>query len=148
MITIILLLAVAQCDPGDPTKCAVHLEKGEAAPFSGKLLTDDLAISLGQKADQADARVKSEVEYQQRLAQVDLTLATSTLNASLEAVEASVAAQKRQADYWEGRAKKSEEELSEGPPWYDHPAIWFSAGVVVTAVLVAILSGEIKIVSQ
>jgi hypothetical protein len=49
------------CDPGEPSHCAVEVQKGEKAPFTGQLLTPELALNLGQRAESCDARVRIEV---------------------------------------------------------------------------------------
>jgi len=63
-----------ECDPKDPTMCAVALDQGSVAPYSGQLLTHGLALRLGQKADRCDSVVDIERTYARRLVLVDLDL--------------------------------------------------------------------------
>jgi len=73
------------CDPADPRLCAAPLLKGDPAPYSGQLLTTELAIQLGQKADTCDTRLKLEVAFATKLAAVDLGLERSLHRNDLDA---------------------------------------------------------------
>lgn len=53
---------------------ATPLAKGEPAPFTGQLLSPELALTLGIKADQCDIRLDLATKRVQRLADIDLTL--------------------------------------------------------------------------
>jgi hypothetical protein len=46
--------AHAECDPEFRDFCAIRVDEGEPAPFSGQLLSDELAIALIQKAEDCD----------------------------------------------------------------------------------------------
>ena len=52
----------AECSIKNPTHCSQDLEEGDIAPFSGQLLTPDLAINLGQKSLYFKDRLKIEVD--------------------------------------------------------------------------------------
>jgi hypothetical protein len=49
--------AEVTCSENEPSKCALELKYGQVAPFNGMLMTEDLAIDLGQKALHCDERV-------------------------------------------------------------------------------------------
>lgn len=52
--------------------CAAPILKGEAAPFDGQVLTTELAIKLGQKADFCDKRLAIELSRATQLADIEL----------------------------------------------------------------------------
>jgi hypothetical protein len=52
---------------------AVPLEAGEAAPFTGQLLTPDLAAKLGSKAELCSEKAKLEQEHRQRICMAKVT---------------------------------------------------------------------------
>jgi hypothetical protein len=152
-LALLLSLAAAEepvvtCDPENPLHCSAPAVKGQPSLLDGQTLSVDLALFLGQKADNADALMRAERDRLEKLHQIDLTLQAAHGKADLTVATASTAAQKRVADYWEGRAKKAEERLLEGPPWYDHPVLWFSVGVVVTTVIVGIVASELHVIDK
>jgi hypothetical protein len=63
------------CDPDEPKHCAAPLQRGQAAPFDGQLLTPELAVSLGLKADQCDARVTLEADFCKKAADLERSYA-------------------------------------------------------------------------
>ena len=65
---------IGTCDPNDPTKCALQLEMGSPAPFTGQLLTPNLALDLSLKANTCDERLQLELKYQKALFNIDLNL--------------------------------------------------------------------------
>ena len=75
---------VPACDPERPTFCAVEVEKGAPALFKGQLLTTDLAIELGLKAEYADELAKREVRHVWDLASVEIKRAEEKQQASAE----------------------------------------------------------------
>jgi hypothetical protein len=52
--------------------CGTPIHEGQAAPFSGVLLTVELAASLGTKAEFCARRIKAEVDHAGRLANLEL----------------------------------------------------------------------------
>lgn len=46
--------------------CAVPMVEGQSAPFSGQLISTELALRLGMKADECDARMQLEKDYYQK----------------------------------------------------------------------------------
>lgn len=104
------------CDPGEPRHCATALQRGQQAPFGGQLLTDDLAVSLGLKADGCDARVAIEVDFAKRAAGVDLGLERQLRSIDQESCKAATS-------LLQERLKQA----YEPPPLYERP--WFVASV-------------------
>lgn len=109
------------CDPNAPKNCATGLQRGQAAPFSGQLLSADLALNLGLKAEYCDARLTLEVDRAKALLQLDLDS-----ERRLRAIDA------------EG-AKAAQElllkRLAEATPWYERP--WFVASAAVLGTVAA-----------
>lgn len=64
----------AGCDEREPLLCAAPLLAGDLAPWSGQLVTTELAIRLGQKAAGCDALRALDAEHAAKLAAVDLGL--------------------------------------------------------------------------
>lgn len=62
------------CDEREPLLCAAPLMAGDLAPWSGQLVTTELAIRLGQKAAGCDALRALDAEHAAKLAAVDLGL--------------------------------------------------------------------------
>ena len=135
-----------ECDPKHPNQCSMPIARGQISLLDGMVLTTELAIFLGQKADGVDALLKIQKEHLDKLHEADKALAVALVKADLTVATASAAAQRRQTDYWERRASSAEQRLSEGPPWYLHPALMVTYGVVVTTIIVAIVAAELHIV--
>lgn len=114
----------SSCDPDRPKHCAAPLQRGQAAPFDGQLLTPELAIDLGLKADGCEGRVALEVDYAKRAAAVELGLEQQLRRIDQDAC--------RQAQaLWEKRYA----EAIEPPPLYERP--WFIAGVTFVVTVAA-----------
>lgn len=143
----ILLTQVPEliCDPTNPAHCSQPVAKGQVSLMDGMVLSLDLALFLGQKADRADANLKLELSRASKIAQADQELAVSLVKADLTVATASAAAQARQSQYWQARAERAELKLSEGPPFYLHPIMVFTYGVVVTAIITAIVMAELHL---
>jgi hypothetical protein len=116
----------AQCDPDNPEHCAQPLAKGETAPFSGQLLTPELAIDLGQKADSCDARVEIESNRVQRLAEIDVTLARRLLEIERDAA-------RQQVDLLTTRLEEARDIR-----FYERPVFVAAASVAATVALFAV----------
>ena len=108
------------CDPQDPRHCAVGLQEGQKAPFTGQLLSNDLAVQLGLKADGCDARLAVEVDFAKRTAQVETDLAKHLHEIDRDACKATTTV-------LHDRLRQA----MEAQPFYERP--WFVA--TVTAVL-------------
>ena len=107
--------------------------KGEAAPFSGQLLTVERSIRLGQKAKYCQAQIKIELEQ-----------------ATSQAAHA-LAHERRLTEIEAERAERFKAELAqvaaEADSVWNSPALWLGGGVVGTLVLVLVTGhamGEIR----
>ena len=103
---------------------AVPLAKGQPAPFDGQLLSTELAIRLGMKAETCERRVGIEVTHAARLVQVDLDLCE----------------RKREID---AAARQAERELMTkavdgAAVWYRDPVFVAATSVVLTAVVIVL----------
>jgi hypothetical protein len=115
-------VAAPTCDPQDARMCSAPLKAGEAAPYAGQLLTPELAIRLGQRAEYCDTRIKAEVELATKLGQVDLGLERKLRQADNEANAAMLSATR-------ARYERALEEAA--PPWWERP--WFVTLVAASA---------------
>jgi predicted ATPase len=97
------------------------MEKGQQAPFSGQLLSPNLAIDLGQKASYCDERLSLELKHTEAKLSIDLTLEKQLRgNEKLT---------------WEAEKKLLMDRLEEAkkpPPWYTHPAFVITVTVIGT----------------
>lgn len=109
------------CDPKDPASCAQPIVAGQAAPFSGQLLTTKLAISIGQKAEYCDVVTKIEVDRTAEKAAIDLTA-----EKQLRSIDNDTAKAEREA---------MQKRLDQAQPWYERP--WFVATVTVIITVTA-----------
>jgi len=107
--------AEVTCD-GD--MCATEVQKGQPAPFTGQLLTKELAISLGQKADTCDVVVKREVDFAKRIERTDVTRLQQTLDLEREAHKQ--------------RNQVLVDQLKHEQAWWRQPAFVMVATAVVT----------------
>lgn len=66
LLPILPLLLLFSSDPvcdKSGVYCSVPLDKGESAPYKGQLLTTELAVSLGMKADSCDQKIGVERNF-------------------------------------------------------------------------------------
>ena len=112
--------AAPECDPDDPELCSAPVNEGDPAPFSGQILTTKLAISLGQKADSFEARLKIELErvdgiwglklqYEQDTHRIDNTAKDKQIEVLQEALARAVVKH-----------------------WYEHPGYIATISVIAT----------------
>ena len=116
-----------ECDPQDPEMCAQPLLVGETAPFSGQLLSPKLAITLGQKADASDLRLKLETERLNSLHKIETDYLKRVHELDNQAAS-------QQIDLLTTRLKDAQ-----ARPWYEHPAF---VAVVVCVGTIAVLYGS------
>jgi hypothetical protein len=119
------------CDPQDPTLCSQALHQGDVAPFTGQLLTSELAIRLGQKAELAARTIGLEVDFAKRQAAVDLNLEKQLHANDVAAKDREIALLKEQAKV----------------PFYTHPAFVAPITAVVAVGLVVLsvwAAGQLK----
>jgi hypothetical protein len=112
------------CDAQDAKKCSAALLGGQAAPFPGQLLTNKLAIDLGQKAEACDDRLKLELDRAAGTAAIQKDL-------SLKLVTIERDSAKQQAEEFQKALAKTKD-LVEPPPWYERPPFVATVTVLVT----------------
>lgn len=112
------------CDQDQPKHCAMPLQRGQAAPFEGQLLTTELAIDLGLKADSCAARVALEVDFAKKTAGVDLDLEKRLREVDRVACNSATSI-----------LQKRLEAAYEPVPFYERP--WFVATVTTVLVVTA-----------
>lgn len=108
-------LAPRECDPGDPQKCSQPLLQGQAAPFSGQLLTPKLALDLGQKAAYCEERLQIELRKERDLAVVQKALDARLLEIEREGAAMKLAIVQKALDQTQG--------LVPPPAWYERPPV-------------------------
>lgn len=117
-----------QCDPNDADVCSAPVAAGQPAPFSGQLLTQKLAIQLGQKAENFTERLKIEVDYIRRVYQLDVDL-----EKQLRTIE---------SDTWGAQKKAMEEALNKALqplPFYERPAFIATVASLITLTVAGIV---------
>lgn len=118
------------CDPEDDRKCAQNVIEGQPAAFDGQLLTTQLAVDLGLKAERCEELVGIEARFARRELQVELDYEKTLHRIDVESRD-------RQITVLEGAL-----EDVQAVPWHREP--WFVASVasvVTVAVLVAAVKG-------
>ena len=116
------------------------LEVGEAAPFTGQLLTPDLASKLGSKAELCSIKAEVEREHRNRmcLAKVDYienvnVIRSRALLDKIEVLESALASSQRGQEI----------------PFWDEPGfVWPVALVIGTAVGVGLAFGGAWMMAQ
>lgn len=128
-------LALAECDPNDPTACSTPINKGQAAPYSGQLLTPVLAIRLGQDAEHCDDRLDLELAHTSSLARIRLDYEKALRVVDVRQLTRERDAYERDRDFWKGEAGRK----VEPPHWTASP--YFVVPVAVLATLGAVWLG-------
>ena len=124
-------VAEVSCKPDNPKHCAHPIKKGELSLLDGQVLTTELAIFLGQKAEQHDILLKEAVDKERELGTLRLQNAETIAQINLDA-------QTQKTDYWQKRAIEAEK----GPPFYQRPAFVIPV-TAVTVLAIVKLSVEI-----
>lgn len=144
MLGLLVTLTIAQtppgviCDQSNPTHCSAPIQKGQPSLLEGQVLTTDLAIFLGQKAAEADSRLRLELDRVSKNHKIDLNLAKKEAEIDLHACTSSASVQKHRADILEAQL----EEAESGPSWYASPPALFGYGVATTLLILALVVVE------
>jgi len=109
-----------ECDEDNPALCSQPLMEGQIAPFSGQLLTTELAITLGQKAAYCETRIKLEVEFVKEKFELDINLEKKLHEIDNEACDEKV-------ELLTERLKDAKIDH-----WYQHPLFVSTVSVVLT----------------
>lgn len=104
--------------------CAVGIQQGEIAQFTGQLITTSLAVKLGQKAEYCDRYLELEIGKLKSIHKLELDYEKAVQTLKIES--------------WNKQEKlllqKLEEKYKE--KWYRHPAIVATVSVVLTVALI------------
>jgi hypothetical protein len=126
-LALVALFLPPQCDEGTIDKCVVPLAKGERAPYDGQLLSTEIAIALGQKAEKCDALLSLEIDRVKKLAAIDLDL-----ERQLRKIDTDAARLAREL---------LERRIAESVvPWYERPSVTAAVTVVLTGSVFALAS--------
>jgi len=117
-----------ECAQDFPSRCVTRLEAEEKAPFTGQLMTDDMAIFLGQSAESCAERISIEVAKTASVAEADRKRDLAIKDADLRVTEAERNAYKRAAER----------------PLIEHPAIVASITAVAMVALYFAAVGTVK----
>ena len=113
-----------------------ELSKGSKAPFSGVLLTDDLATKLYLDAKfspkECDIRVEREVGIKELQCKKDRDILSSKLVIQKEKYESIIGFKDNRIDFLEKRWHPQ--------PWYEKGEFWLSVGVI-TGILITVTAG-------
>lgn len=112
-----------ECDPSDPSRCSTPIKEGQPAPYDGQVLSTDLAIDLGQKAELFELRLGLELERATSLLKADLSLERRLRENDQQAFEA-------QIDLLTNRLEEAHHRL-----WYEHPLFIAAVSAVVTGLI-------------
>jgi hypothetical protein len=115
-----------ECDPEWPAHCSVSLSAKTRAPFSGQLLTSELAISLGQKAAWSQKQIDLAVAKTSSIAAVKLQTEKRIHRIELDAKDEKIDRWKTRAGEEKARAEKLRMK------WYESPAFVIPVTVVAT----------------
>lgn len=119
-----------ECDPDWPAHCSVPLKAKTRAPFTGTLLTNELAISLGQKAAWSQREIDAAVAKTSSVAAVKLATVKEIHRIELDAKDQIIDRLKVRVTEEKERAEKLR------PKWYESPAFVIPVTVVATIGLV------------
>lgn len=125
LLSVAFLCALALSSPKCSTvdECAQPVYQGDEVPFTGQLLSTELAIAIGQKAEKCDERIKIDVGFAKKEAGLDLEHEKRLRAINQDAHALELGAVQADRDRWK--------ELAD-TPFYEKP--WFV--VTITAVVV------------
>lgn len=108
------------CDKKNRRLCAQAVLEGERVPFSGQLLTTELALRQAQKVEHCDARLEIEIQYEKEQSKVKLQLERQLRLIDAESHEA-------QIELLQDRLKQAHNR-----PLLEHPVVVATLAVVLT----------------
>lgn len=115
------------CAPDDPQACAQPVGKGEAAPFDGQLITLELALKLGQKAERCESAIQAERDRGAELVLIERELGEAQVKIE------------RDARYKDRDYLFAELEKQKLVPWYKAPLFVMTTTFLVTAGIFSLL---------
>lgn len=123
--------------PGDSV--IVPVKKGQGAPFDGQLYSPETALRWANWLQQYRLSLRLQLELDQKLCAVDTALLGRKLALEQEARLA------ERGDLTARLTRLQKENLEtqlqlHNPPWYTHPALVFSLGVVLSSLVYGLLT--------
>jgi len=120
------------------TDGAVPLAVGEEAPFDGILFPTELAIQMGFRIETLQARLRLDVEREQRLCRAQLEFEHQRLELEEERRDF-------QVELLTQRVQAQAEELARPTPWYRRWGFSYGMGILTSIILV--VGGVVAIVA-
>jgi hypothetical protein len=115
-------------DPVD-TDGAVSLSENDRAPFQGILFPTDLAIQMGFRIETLQARLRLDVDREQRICQAQADFQDQRLRIETERRDFQIGLLQHQVD-------DQAAVLARPTPWYRQWGFAFGMGIVVSSLLV------------
>lgn len=129
---------MARAEEAVNTDGAVPLSVGEEAPFDGILFPTELAIQMGFRIETLQARLRLDVEREQRLCRAQIDFEQQRLELEEERRDF-------QVELLTQRVQDQAEELAEPTPWYRRWGFAYGMGILTSVILVA--GGVVALVS-
>lgn len=129
---------MARGEEGVSTDGAVPLSEGEEAPFYGILFPTELAIQMGFRIETLQARLRLDVEREQRLCRAQIDFERQRLELEEERRDF-------QVELLTQRVQEQAEELAAPTPWYRRWGFAYGMGILTSVILVA--GGVVALVS-
>ena len=125
----IMWSCLARGEEAVDTDGAVPLSAGEEAPFDGILFPTELAIQMGFRIETLQARLRLDVEREQRLCRAHLEFESQRLESEEERRDF-------QVNLLEERVRQQAEELARPTPWYRRWGFAYGMGILTSVILV------------
>ena len=129
LIALLLSLFAKDARGADEDLKAVPLNRGDAAPFTGQLMSTELAIELGTAAEKCEARATVDLKFVHRVHQIE-----TEYQRKLKEIDDQA---------WHRREELLRLAL---PSWYQEP--WFVAtvtGIITVVVMISSFSLSVEV---
>lgn len=129
-----VLVRATLCPSNSDSHCAVYIEKGGIVPFSGQLLTAELATDLGIRIESCVAKAELSLDLLRKKMQVEVDYQKTLLSNAKTTYSMELNALTADRDRWKEAAHV---------PFYERP--WFVA-MVTTLVIGTVVIGSSYII--
>lgn len=116
-------------DSSDVTDGAVAISEGDRAPFDGILFPTELAIQMGFRIETLQARLRLDVDREQRICQAQIDFQDQRLRIETERRDF-------QIGLLETRVREQAEVIARPTPWYMRWGFAFGMGILTSSLLV------------
>jgi len=127
----------AHCEEADQggvlDEAVVHVERSERAPFDGMLFPVEMAIRLGLRVENLEARLRLDVQRERDQCASSLRFEVSRRESEIERREFQITQLQAELD----RSYEEIDRLRAPAPWYRRWGFAFAMGMVVTGLFVA-----------